>query len=100
MVPAVRHIDVCNGDADGLCSVVQWRLHEPVAARLVTGLKRDIELFDRVQAAPGDQVLVCDLSMQRNRQAFQELVVVTCVMGWRKRCAARFSTCSKSSTKV
>ncbi len=69
MIPAVRHIDVCNGDADGLCSVVQWRLYEPVAARLVTGLKRDIELLDRVQAAAGDHILVCDLSMGRNRQA-------------------------------
>jgi len=61
------NIDVCNGDADGLCAVVQWRLHEPQAARLVTGLKRDIELLDRVQAVRGDQLLVCDLSMRRNR---------------------------------
>lgn len=61
-----RYIDICNGDADGLCSVVQWRLHEPQAACLITGLKRDIELLDRVQAAEGDQLLVCDLSMRRN----------------------------------
>ena len=60
------YIDVCNGDADGLCSVVQWRLHEPQAARLITGLKRDIELLDRVQAVDGDKLLVCDLSMRRN----------------------------------
>lgn len=68
------HIDVCNGDADGLCAVVQWRLHEPLAARLVTGLKRDIELLERVQAASGDHVLVCDLSMQRNRAALMRLL--------------------------
>lgn len=61
------NIDVCNGDADGLCAVVQWRLHEPQAARLVTGLKRDIELLGRVQAVCGDSVLVCDVSMRRNR---------------------------------
>lgn len=60
------YIDVCNGDADGLCSVVQWRLHEPQASCLVTGLKRDIELLDRVQAVEGDKLLVCDLSMRRN----------------------------------
>ncbi len=69
-----RHIDVCNGDADGLCAVVQWRLHEPLAASLVTGLKRDIELLDRVQTGPGDQVLVCDLSMRRNRQSLLRLL--------------------------
>ncbi len=74
MVLTARHIDVCNGDADGLCAVVQWRLHEPQAATLVTGLKRDIELLDRVQAGPGDEVLVCDLSLRRNRPALLRLL--------------------------
>lgn len=69
-----KHIDVCNGDADGLCSVVQWRLHEPQAARLITGLKRDIALLDRVQAAQGDKLLVCDLSMRRNRRPLMRLL--------------------------
>lgn len=64
-----QHFDVCNGDADGLCSVLQWRLHAPAPATLVTGLKREIALLERVQAIPGDEVLVCDLSMQRNREA-------------------------------
>ncbi|WP_366557514.1 hypothetical protein [Rhodoferax sp.] len=68
------HIDICNGDADGLCSVVQWRLHEPRATRLITGLKRDIELLARVQAAQGDALLVCDISMQRNRQPLMRLL--------------------------
>lgn len=67
-------IDVCNGDADGLCSVVQWRLHAPRVARLVTGLKRDIELLDRVQVERGDEVLVCDLSMRRNHHALERLL--------------------------
>jgi hypothetical protein len=61
------NIDVCNGDADGLCAVVQWRLHALKPARLVTGLKRDIALLERVQAVAGDAVLVCDISMRRNR---------------------------------
>lgn len=34
---------------------------------MVTGLKRDIELLDRVQAVRGDRLLVCDVSMRRNR---------------------------------
>ena len=73
--PAARRlIDVCNGDADGLCAVLQWRLHAPVPATLVTGLKRDIALLERVQARPGDEVLVCDLSMQRNRVALLRLL--------------------------
>lgn len=68
------HIDVCNGDADGLCALVQWRLHEPRAAQLITGLKRDIELVQRVQASRGDQLLVCDLSLRRNRAALVHLL--------------------------
>lgn len=67
-------IDVCNGDADGLCAVVQWRLHTPQDARLVTGLKRDIELLKRVQAVRGDDVLVCDISLRRNHPALVRLL--------------------------
>ncbi|MDI1267831.1 MAG: hypothetical protein PSV40_01835 [Polaromonas sp.] len=75
MGPAAgRHIDVCNGDADGLCAVLQWRLQTPAPAVLVTGLKRDIALLDRVQAGPGDEVLVCDVSLQRNRAALLRLL--------------------------
>jgi hypothetical protein len=70
----MRHFDVCNGDADGLCAVLQWRLAAPRPATLVTGLKRDIELLERVPAAAGDEVLVCDLSMQRNRVALLRLL--------------------------
>jgi hypothetical protein len=70
------HIDVCNGDADGLCAVVQWRLHEPAVSQLVTGLKRDIELLAQVQATQGTELLVCDLSMQRNRQPLLKLLEV------------------------
>ena len=72
--PRVRRFDVCNGDADGLCAVVQWRLHQPADAVLVTGLKREIELLERVPASAGDEVLVCDLSMQRNRTALLRLL--------------------------
>ncbi|HQY27534.1 MAG TPA: hypothetical protein PK956_08615 [Burkholderiaceae bacterium] len=69
-----RRFDVCNGDADGLCAVVQWRLHEPSAATLVTGLKREIALLERVPARAGDEVLVCDLSLERNRAALLEML--------------------------
>lgn len=68
------HIDVCNGDADGLCALVQWRLHDPQAAQLITGLKRDIELLAHVQATQGDQLLVCDLSLRRNYQPLLHLL--------------------------
>lgn len=69
-----RRFDVCNGDADGLCAVRQWRLHEPAAATLVTGLKREIALLQRVPAEHADEVLVCDVSLDRNRTALTRLL--------------------------
>lgn len=58
--------DVFNGDADGICALHQLRLTEPRAAELVTGVKRDIGLLDRLTAGPGDRVTVLDVSMEKN----------------------------------
>ena len=44
-----HRFDVCNGDADGLCAALQWRLHERLPATLQPGLKRDIALLERVR---------------------------------------------------
>ena len=63
----MSYYDVFNGDGDGICALHQLRLAEPRGSILVTGLKRDIELLQRVRAVPGDQVTVLDISMDRNR---------------------------------
>jgi hypothetical protein len=52
-----------NGDADGLCALQQLRLVEPGDAMLVTGVKRDIKLLERVDATAGDDVTVLDISL-------------------------------------
>jgi hypothetical protein len=65
----MKYFDVFNGDADGICALHQLRLAEPVTSELVTGVKRDIALLDRVQASPGDRVTVLDVSLERNRDA-------------------------------
>ncbi len=67
-------IDVCNGDADGLFALIQLRLAEPGESTLVTGRKHDIALLDRVQAAPGDRITVCDISIERNASALSRLL--------------------------
>lgn len=61
------NIDVFNGDADGICALLQLRFADPVEALLVTGVKRDIHLLKRVQAQSGDQVTVLDVSLDKNR---------------------------------
>ncbi len=61
--------DVFNGDADGICALIQLRLAEPHDdATVVTGVKRDINLLSQVDAAAGDKVTVLDVSMDKNRK--------------------------------
>jgi len=67
-------IDVFNGDADGICALTQLRLAEPRASHLVTGVKRDIELLERVEAASGDRVTVLDVSLDKNRDGVVRLL--------------------------
>jgi hypothetical protein len=64
-----RSYDIFNGDADGICALHQLRLEAPCAAELVTGVKRDIALLERVDAACGDELTVLDVSMKRNHRA-------------------------------
>ncbi len=66
--------DVFNGDADGLCALQQLRLAEPRDALLVTGVKRDIALLQRVAAGEGDRVTVLDISLDKNRETLEELL--------------------------
>ena len=68
------YIDVFNGDADGLCALIQLRLAEPVESTLVTGVKRDISLLKRVSARSGDRVTVLDVSLEKNRQPLMTLL--------------------------
>ena len=61
--------DVFNGDADGLCALHQLRLAVPVDSVLVTGVKRDIALLQQVSVQAGDEIIVLDISLDKNRDA-------------------------------
>ena len=67
-------IDVFNGDADGICALIQLRLAKPANAKLVTGIKRDIELLEKVSATTGDQITVLDISLEKNQSALSKLL--------------------------
>lgn len=60
--------DVFNGDADGLCALTQLRNARPREATLVTGVKRDINLLQRVEAEQGSRVTALDISLDKNRE--------------------------------
>jgi hypothetical protein len=69
-----KFYDIFNGDADGICALHQLRLEEPRDAELITGVKRDVRLLDRVDAQAGDQLTVLDVSLRTNAAALQRLL--------------------------
>ena len=63
--------DLFNGDADGICALQQLRLHQPKLTRLVTGTKRDIDLFSKIHPDQGDEITALDISFDKNRDGVQ-----------------------------
>ncbi len=70
----MAQVDVFNGDADGICALTQIRNAHPAESTLVTGVKRDIALLDRVEAGAGDEVTVLDVSLDKNRDGLIRLL--------------------------
>ncbi|WP_150465524.1 DHH family phosphoesterase [Francisella sp. SYW-2] len=73
------YIDIFNGDADGILSLIQLRKALPVASnnhRLVTGVKRDISLCKNLsnQDANDAIVTVLDISYDKNYQDIERLL--------------------------
>ncbi|MBT8434307.1 MAG: DHH family phosphoesterase [Gammaproteobacteria bacterium] len=66
--------DIFNGDADGICSLQQLRLQYPRKALRISGLKRDIDLLQRVDAKEGDEITVLDVSLEKNHDALVEVL--------------------------
>lgn len=60
--------DLFNGDADGLCALHQLRLVQPRDSVLISGVKRDIALFDQLPSGRPLQVTALDISWDRNVQ--------------------------------
>ncbi|MDQ6954395.1 MAG: acetyltransferase [Mariprofundaceae bacterium] len=70
----MTYFDIFNGDADGICALHQWRLAKPLKSTLITGVKRDISLLKKVHAITGDQLLVLDISLDKNRDALLQIL--------------------------
>jgi hypothetical protein len=69
-----KSYDIFNGDADGLCALHQLRLENPRAAELVTGVKREVRLLERVDAREHDELTVLDVSMKSNAEALARIL--------------------------
>ncbi|MGR5139591.1 DHH family phosphoesterase [Vibrio jasicida] len=64
--------DIFNGDADGIIALLQLRLADPIEAKLVTGVKRDIKLVEKVDLQAGDELTVLDISMEKNMVGLEQ----------------------------
>ncbi|MDD5461715.1 MAG: DHH family phosphoesterase [Methylococcales bacterium] len=67
--------DVFNGDADGICALVQLRLAQPITSKLITGVKRDIQLLEQLSVQENDRVTVLDISLEKNRAALDRILL-------------------------
>ena len=63
------HFDIFNGDADGILSLIQLRLSSPLQSKLITGVKRDIQLVKTVPFTSEDTMTILDISMEKNADA-------------------------------
>jgi hypothetical protein len=79
---ATRRFDVFNGDADGICAQHQWRLAHPAESMLVTGVKRDVALLQRVACESGDEVTVLDIAIDANAAALRRILDAGAHVTW------------------
>lgn len=78
----MRFYDIFNGDADGICGLLQLRFAQPREAVLITGVKRDVKLLDRVDARRGDHLTVLDISLDANRAALERVLEAGAQVQW------------------
>ncbi len=72
----MKFYDIFNGDADGICALHQLRLANPQSSELITGVKRDIALVERVLPKVGDQLTVLDISLRANARGVERALQV------------------------
>jgi hypothetical protein len=69
------YYDIFNGDADGIFSLHQYRLHHPLSdRRLLTGVKRDICLLSQLENIRNCSLTVFDISIESNRRPLLKLL--------------------------
>ncbi|MBE4327023.1 DHH family phosphoesterase [Vibrio parahaemolyticus] len=64
--------DIFNGDADGIIALLQLRLADSIDSQLITGVKRDIKLVEKVDVQAGDELTVLDISMEKNMAGLEQ----------------------------
>ena len=67
--------DVFNGDADGICALLQLRQTFPCESKLISGVKREIDLLKYVPANSEGHITVLDISLDKNRSYLKHILI-------------------------
>ena len=78
----MNRYDIFNGDADGICALIQLRLANPCESELVTGVKRDIQLLEKITANENDEITILDISLDKNRKALENCLDTGANVTW------------------
>ena len=57
-----------NGDADGICALIQMTSSKFSGGVFISGVKRDIQLMKNISVHDGDSILALDISLARNEE--------------------------------
>ena len=63
----MKYYDFFNGDADGIISLHQYRMHYPQDSEVFTGVKRDVKLLRHCTNIENSKFTVFDISLLSNR---------------------------------
>lgn len=66
--------DIFNGDADGITSLLQLHLENPITSKKITGVKRDTALIKKIRPKPGDNVRVLDIGLDKNFNEIKKIL--------------------------
>ena len=63
----MNYYDFFNGDADGIISLHQYRMHYPQNSEVFTGVKRDVKLVKTLYGYQKFKFTVFDISLLSNK---------------------------------
>jgi hypothetical protein len=70
----MKYYDFFNGDADGIISLHQYRLHFPKKSEVFTGVKRDVKLLRHAVEIKNSTLSVFDISLLSNKDYMGEVL--------------------------
>ena len=73
---------IFNGDTDGICATRQLLFSNQNETKFVTGVKRDIALLDKIQDLADQEIVVLDVSVEKNHPSLIKLLKQNCRINW------------------